>query len=142
MKRLLFPYFGAFLAGSTLYPIIEILFRGYTHPSMSLLGGLCAMAILWVDALLGRIRLIWKALVSSVIITQLELICGLLVNRHWNLHVWDYSHLPGNLAGQICPLFTFFWFLLSFCALHFFRFFRKLAPYIFPRIANNRKLSS
>lgn len=117
--------------GSALYPIIEILFRGYTHPSMSLLGGLCLAAILWVDESLGRLRLIWKAAVSSVIITQLELISGLLVNHLWKWRVWDYSHLPGNLAGQICPLFTSFWFLLSLCALYLFRFLRKYIPRIY-----------
>lgn len=27
--------------------------------------------------------------------------------------VWDYSHLPGNLLGQVCPQFTMLWCLAS-----------------------------
>ena len=33
-----------------------------------------------------------------------------LLFRGWN--VWNYSLLPGNILGQICPLFTLLWFLL------------------------------
>ena len=34
----------------------------------------------------------------------------------WN--VWDYSNLPGNLLGQICPQFTVLWFFLSAVAVY------------------------
>ena len=50
------------------------------------------------------------------IITTLELLVGLLVSKLLHLHVWDYSTRPLNLFGQVCPLFSFFWFLLSFPA--------------------------
>ena len=29
------------------------------------------------------------------------------------LGVWDYSHLAGNILGQICPQFTLLWLVLS-----------------------------
>ena len=35
------------------------------------------------------------------------------MNVWLNLGVWDYSHLPGNVMGQICPEFAFLWFFLS-----------------------------
>ncbi len=110
-KYLEIPLF--FLAGSVLYPLIEILYRGYTHISMSLLGGICFCAIRLVDLALGNGKILLKALICSIIITQLEFICGVIVNIGMGLAVWDYSHLPFNLVGQICPLFTFFWFLLT-----------------------------
>ena len=117
-KRILLAETGAlFFIGSLLYPILELTVRGYTHFSMGVLGGICLVAIRWVDRVLGRVRTVWKAAASAVIITQLEWICGLLVNRLWNLRVWDYSRRAWNLEGQICPLFSFFWFLLSFGAI-------------------------
>ena len=36
---------------------------------------------------------------------------GVVVNLWYGWHVWDYSREPGNLLGQICPLFSFIWFL-------------------------------
>ncbi len=113
-----------FLCGSILYPIIELIFRGRTHISMSILGGICLCAIYFVHLSLGQGHLLFKAFLSSVLITQLELICGLIVNVALSLSVWDYSHQAFNLSGQICPLFSFFWFLLSLIPLLFFQKFR------------------
>lgn len=109
-------YLLCFVSGSVIYPLIEILFRGYTHFSMSILGGICLCAIYFVHSALGKGKLLLKALLSSVLITQLEFICGIIVNHGLGLSVWDYSDRPFNLAGQICPLFSFFWFLLSLVA--------------------------
>ena len=49
---------------------------------------------------------------SSVIITVLELITGLIVNVWLRMDIWDYSNLPYNFKGQICLLYSFFgsWF--------------------------------
>ncbi len=129
MKKRSFEFLVLFLLGAILYPIIELLFRGRTHLSMGLLGGICLVSIRLVDLALGRVRRIWKAVTCAVIITQLEFLCGLLVNVSLGLGVWDYSHLPLNILGQICPLFTFFWFFLSFAALICFRKARILFPF-------------
>ncbi len=103
----------AFLGGLVAYPIIELLYRQWTHWTMSILGGFCFMAAYLVyEALEGR-PLWWRAVVSGVIITELEFITGVIVNLQLHWHVWDYSQLWGNVAGQICPLFSFFWILLS-----------------------------
>lgn len=125
MKRF-YSYLITFLMGAVLYPIIEILFRGHSHVSMSLLGGICLMVIRFTDEAMGRLRTVWKAALAAVMITQLELIFGIVLNHGLGLGVWDYSHLPGNLAGQICPLFSFFWFLLSFAAIGLIRLSRRL----------------
>ncbi|MGN0441016.1 MAG: hypothetical protein ACI4HH_09605, partial [Hominenteromicrobium mulieris] len=34
-----------FLAGSGLYPLLEVLWRGYSHASMALAGGVCLLLI-------------------------------------------------------------------------------------------------
>lgn len=106
-----------FLLGAVLYPGIEFLYRGNSHISMSFLGGICLVSIDSVHLLLGRVRTVWKAAVSALIITQLEFLTGMLVNVKLGLGVWDYSHLPFQVAGQICLLFSFYWFLLSYLAL-------------------------
>lgn len=50
----------------------------------------------------------------AVLVTATELIAGLILNVWLGLGVWDYSHLPGNILGQICPQFMCVWYLLSF----------------------------
>mgnify|MGYP003379096088 CR=1 FL=1 len=61
----------------------------------------------------GAMPLWKKCLVGDAVITGVEFCVGCVVNRwlHWN--VWDYSQLAGNLLGQICPLYSFLWYLLS-----------------------------
>lgn len=114
-----------FLLGAILYPMIELAWRRRTHISMALLGGLCLLSIRLVDRGLGKGRWAQKALLSALLITELEFLCGVLVNLVFKLEVWDYSKQPLHLLGQICPLFSFFWFLLSFPALLIFHCYDK-----------------
>ena len=51
---------------------------------------------------------------SSIIITTLEFITGIVVNIGLGWNVWDYSNLPFNIYGQVCVWFIFLWFILSF----------------------------
>lgn len=120
-----------FAAGALLYPLLEILYRGYSHVSMAILGGLALAGIDLVRRSLPRLRLVPKALICAVLITQAELITGLLLNVRLDLGIWDYSRLPFNLAGQICPLFSFYWFLLSLAALFLLTLLERKG--IFPR---------
>ena len=55
---------------------------------------------------------------GAIIITLLELIVGTIVNIILGWNVWDYSNLPGDLWGQICPQFTVLWFFLSAVAVY------------------------
>jgi len=120
MKNQYNKFLSLFLIGAIGYPLIEILFRGYSHISMSILGGICLVAIKTVDLLLGRVRRIWKAFICSVLITELEFITGMIVNVILKLDVWNYADRFGNFAGQVCPLFSFYWFLLSYLVLFVF----------------------
>ena len=60
----------------------------------------------------------WQMAAGAGIITGLELISGIIVNIILDWNVWDYSNLPGNLLGQICPQFTVLWFFLSTVAVY------------------------
>mgnify|MGYP003313780251 CR=1 FL=1 len=94
-----------FLMGGASYVGLEYLWRGRSHGSMFLAGGTCFL-------LLGKLnRLKWhpalKCIVGSGVITAVELVTGLLVNRDYS--VWDYRGVPLNFLGQICLPYSLLW---------------------------------
>ena len=102
MKNLLF-----FVTGGAGYVVLELLWRGRSHISMFLAGGVCFL-------LLGKMRrlpFVLRGVAGAGTITLVELLTGLLFNRHYQ--VWDYRNLPVNLWGQICLLFTVLWIPVS-----------------------------
>lgn len=125
-RRELFIQTVIFLMGGFIYGAIEIMFRGYTHPSMFITGGLC---LVWVGGLDSfykkKIPLPVQMLMGGVIITTAEFICGAIVNLWFGMRVWDYSSLPFNVMGQICLLYLFFWILISLPAIFIENFIRK-----------------
>lgn len=110
----LYKYLFLFLVGGFAYFYIEILFRGYSHFSMIICGGLAFILCGAINQLMHfRISLISQMILSTIIITGLEFVTGYLVNMrlHWN--VWDYSGMPYNLYGQICAAYSAIWLVLS-----------------------------
>lgn len=101
-----------FLSGAAGYSIIEYLFRGYTHWSMALTGGACLLTFYFYVRENRRVSLFLQAAVGACIFTVFEFFVGMVVNVWFGWHVWDYSGQPGNIMGQICPLFSFIWFML------------------------------
>lgn len=69
-------------------------------------------------------------LVSAMLVTALELVAGLVLNVWLGLGIWDYSSMPGNLLGQICPQYSFAWFLLSWVAIRVEDGIHKMKEYI------------
>ena len=57
-----------------------------------------------------------QACLGACLVTVLELITGLIVNRWLGLQVWDYSGLPMNFLGQICLYYFVLWIPLSAAA--------------------------
>lgn len=101
-----------FLTGALGYGILELLWRGYTHPSMLLLGGVCFYNLYLYESKYKPLSLFSKCIAGGVLITSLELITGSIVNIALNMNVWDYSTLPLNFLGQICASFFILWTLL------------------------------
>ena len=101
-----------FVSGGVGYYSLEVAFRGYSHWSMALCGGICLYLIYHMNRKLAKKKLAVRALGGAFIITAVELVCGCVVNLALGLGVWDYSHIPLNLFGQICLPFTLLWFLL------------------------------
>ncbi|MDO4742989.1 MAG: hypothetical protein Q4B04_03000 [bacterium] len=111
--RKFLPRLVLFGIGSVGYGLIELLWRGYTHPSMLLAGGICFYTITIISNRLANLNVLYKCAVSSLIITTVELVFGCVFNLLLKCDVWDYSHIPFNLKGQICLLFSLLWGLLS-----------------------------
>jgi uncharacterized membrane protein len=103
---------AAFVLGGSAYGAIEILWRGHTHWTMLLAGGLC-FALLYVVAVRLALPRWQQYLLCAGIITAVELCTGLLVNRVLGWNVWDYSHMRFNLWGQVCARYCLYGLLLS-----------------------------
>ena len=102
-----------FTTGGIGYALLEILWRGYSHISMIITGGICVLGIYHISKLFRELSLFKKGMLSALFITAVEAVVGFIVKVKLGLKVWDYSNLPLNLNGQVCLLFSFFWFLLS-----------------------------
>lgn len=103
-----------FFAGGVGYSVLEILWRGFTHWTMFLLGGLCYLLIIQAaSACKGKLPLWFCCFCSAAAVTMLEFATGCLVNLLLGWNVWDYRGQPLNLLGQVCIGFTALWFLLS-----------------------------
>lgn len=84
---------GIFLFGAAGYYMLETLWRGYSHWSMALAGGISLLAMMKIFANLKNAPLYFKALVGGTIITVVELLFGLFFNRILGMGVWDYSNV-------------------------------------------------
>ena len=96
-----------FLTGGFGYGALEIAWRGYTHWSMFLAGGICLLLFCAIAE--KRLPLLAKAALCALFVTAVELVFGVIFNLILHMHIWDYSHMPFNLFGQICPLYTLLW---------------------------------
>ena len=111
----LLKYLFLFIVGGFSYFYMEILFRGFSHFSMIICGGFAFILCGLIDQVIKyNLSLISQMLISTCIITVLELITGYIVNIRLHLNVWDYSRLPYNFHGQICVAYSFIWLILSF----------------------------
>lgn len=107
-----------FVVGGLVYILIELIWRGHTHISMFILGGICFVAIGLINEVFPwNLGLLWQSMIGAVIVTVLEFITGVIVNIWLGLNVWDYSNMPFNLLGQICLPFAFAWVALSAIAI-------------------------
>lgn len=113
MNKIL-KFISLFLIGGSIYFLMETLWRGYSHWSMFILGGICFVIIGGLNEYYGWDMPFWKqCLIGAVIITGLEFLTGLIVNKVLGWAVWNYSNLPFNIIGQICLPYSLLWFVLS-----------------------------
>ena len=98
--------------GALGYGTLELLWRGCTHWSMLLTGGLC-FSLIYQSAIRMQQALWRQYLLCGMLVTTVDLLVGVLVNRTLGWAIWDYSALPWNLGGQICLRYSLLWLALS-----------------------------
>lgn len=107
-----------FLIGGGAYVLAELLFRGRSHWTMAILGGVCFLLLGGINNWLPwEMPLPFQCVLGAGIVTAAELLAGLVLNVWLGLGIWDYSGMPGNIMGQICPQFSAAWVGLSLLAI-------------------------
>lgn len=103
-----------FSLGGVSYLLIELLWRGRSHWTMFVLGGLCFLLVGAINQAGRReMPLLIQALIGSAVITGLEFVTGYIVNIRLHMNVWSYSGIPYNIMGQVCLPYMVLWFFLS-----------------------------
>ena len=102
------------MIGGALYVLLELLWRGYSHWTMFFLGGTCFVVLGLLNEVVPWEGPLWRqALLGTALVTVAEFTVGCVVNLWFGWQVWNYSHMPGNILGQICPLYTLLWIPVS-----------------------------
>ena len=119
MMKQLSKYPILFMIGGVLYYFIEILWRGYSHTVMFILGGLCFITIGLINEhhFISEKSLLLQQGIACMVITSLELVFGLVFNLMLGWDIWNYGKHKINFMGQICLSYTILWFFLSLPAI-------------------------
>lgn len=114
MHKLLNKYLFLADVGGLLYIAIELAWRSWSHWTMFLLGGICFVYLGLINEVLRWDTPLWQQiLIGAVGITTLEFLTGCIVDLWLGWSVWDYSGIPGNILGQICPQYILLWLPVS-----------------------------
>lgn len=118
MKKI-FEYIILFIYGGVIYYFLELIYRGYSHYYMILVGGLCFICIgLLNESYKYKMSLIKQMVLSSLIVTAIEFFAGVILNIWLKLNIWDYDNLKFNLFGQISLQTSVLWFFLALPAIY------------------------
>lgn len=105
------------LCGGCVYFLIEMAWRGHSHWTMAVLGGVCFVLIGDINEFIPwNMPLVLQGAIGSGTVTLLELVSGIILNLWLGLGIWDYSNMPFNFLGQICLPFSLLWVALSVVA--------------------------
>lgn len=99
-----------FILGGSIYYSIEILWRGHSHFSMFIVGGLCFVIMgLANEIFTWDLYFEYQLFIGWCAVLILEFLSGCIVNLWLGWDVWDYSSMPFNILGQICLTYAFLW---------------------------------
>lgn len=107
-----------FTIGGFIYYCMELIYREFSSWQIIIIGGLCFVTIGLINELFTWSMPLWiQSIIATIVVTIVEYTSGLILNLWLGLGVWDYSHLPFNLHGQICLYFSAVWLVLSIIAI-------------------------
>lgn len=112
----MWKYAVLFYLGGMSYVLLELIWRGWSHGSMFVVGGVCFLLIGSIDQVFPEMPLLMQGVLGACLVTAMELVSGLFLNRFLGLVVWDYSSLPYNFLGQVCMAYFFLWIVVSWVA--------------------------
>lgn len=105
--------------GGTVYFLLEVAFKTLRGEPEQISWTMLVLAVILTipvercgEQLPWEVPLWLQALSCAVLVTAVELAAGVILNIWLGLDIWDYSHLPFNLWGQICPQFAAVWWFL------------------------------
>ena len=130
-------YLLLWLVGGCLYFSFEVMFRGFSHWSMFVLGGICMCFCAWQGSVREWRDPLWVQLLRCMVfITSCEFITGIIVNKWMDWHVWDYTGMPLQLFGQICVPFMLLFGALAGLGIYLggnilWKFFGEKKPHFF-----------
>lgn len=105
--------------GGTVYFLLEVAFKTVTNEPEKISWTMLILAmILTIPVERCGAQLPWETpfliqvFACTALVTIAEFIAGCILNIWLGLGIWDYSHMWGNILGQICPQFIAVWFVL------------------------------
>ena len=105
--------------GGSLYFLLEVVFKTLRGEPEQISWTMLVLAVILTipvercgEQLPWEVPLWLQALACALLVTAVELAAGVILNIWLGLDIWDYSHLPFNLWGQICPQFAAVWWFL------------------------------
>lgn len=101
-----------FLIGGSIYICLELAWRGYTHWTMFIVGGIAFLLIGGINEKYNWDLNFWiQCLMSTLAVTAIEFFSGLVINIWLNWNIWRYNKL--DLLGQISLFSSAAWYVLS-----------------------------
>lgn len=106
-----------FWAGGFIYYAMEMLFRGRSHWTMLIVGGICFLICGELNEWFTfRMSLLLQGIICACLVTAVEFFSGCILNLWLKLDIWNYGNMPFNLFGQICLPFSLLWILVGMIA--------------------------
>ena len=82
--------------------------RGFLNGPVCPIYGCGAVIVLYCLEPLKN-SLFWLFVGSVILTSALEWVTGFVLEKMFHQRWWDYSDMPGNIGGYICPLFSILW---------------------------------
>ncbi len=124
---LFYKYLFIFAVFSIIGWVLEVIYRGIVHKKIvnpGIMSG-CVVPLYGMGAIIldiicilffninFKFKILIIFIVSMIILTLLEFICGYVSLKYFHIRLWDYRKEKFNYKGFICLKFSIVWGLIS-----------------------------